>query len=588
MIKIPQSRYTLIATLLIYTTIMTFGLHWIISQFFEIQLESKLWYRDFLGNLAVVALATLLCQTLKRSLILASILVIGFQLTNAGKMVVLGTPMSPDDFIQVRNLFWLWEGWILVATVLMAAIPIIAIIILIRWRSLQTWVTILSITTVTLLIGQYRSESRDWLDQQFGHSVWNQPENFRRRGLSLHLLQESVRTWAKFDQIPNKQQIQALNLKKPTTNTKENDFPARNVHFILLESFFDINSLGKKFVPNDPFPKAFTELWEQTGKSTTLTPVWGGYTANAEFEALCGFPVTENAVFFEGWLRRPSPCLPKLLGQHGYHTIASHPNVAGFWNRTNAYPLIGFETYWDKRHFDLSDSVGGILLDHSLYRQIFKKLEQEKDRPVFNYILTYHGHLPFPSNSSYPENLPAGVNNPLLRGYINHLFYKTRDLMSLIEALKKKDPNSLIVMFGDHLPFLGPNHQTFTDAGKLAPQRDQFSPEMFSYLVRTPLIIIDGEKGPIKTGEVPLYRLPAMVLDLLGIQNKSMLDWTTQPNANQIIRPLPGMHVVKTQEQHLVCRPDQLNDSCQESTTWVNRIKTLSRDVFSGEQYSLQ
>ena len=32
----------------------------------------------------------------------------------------------------------------------------------------------------------------------------------------------------------------------------------------------------------------------------------------------------------------------RLLADDGYQGIASHPNVAAFWNRVNAYRRIGF------------------------------------------------------------------------------------------------------------------------------------------------------------------------------------------------------------------------------------------------------
>ena len=110
-------------------------------------------------------------------------------------------------------------------------------------------------------------------------------------------------------------------------------------------------------MPDDPFPPELRALWAETGHSVTLSPVFGGYTANAEFEALCGFPVTENAVFFEGWLRRDVPCLPALLREAGYRTVASHPNVPGFWNRTHAYRLTGFDEYLSVADFDTSDTT---------------------------------------------------------------------------------------------------------------------------------------------------------------------------------------------------------------------------------------
>jgi len=54
----------------------------------------------------------------------------------------------------------------------------------------------------------------------------------------------------------------------------------------------------------DPLDPRFRALWQAAGNPHILSPVYGGYTANAEFEALCGFPVIADAVFFESRLRR--------------------------------------------------------------------------------------------------------------------------------------------------------------------------------------------------------------------------------------------------------------------------------------------
>ncbi len=568
----------------LFTLALTLALRWIIQTQFEIKLDQAFWYRDFIGNLFVTFLCYFITGTSTRAVILSSLLIIGFQLSNAGKQVMLGTPISPDDFIQIRNLFWLWQGWMLWATAAIVALPALAFLILTNWRRWSTWLTFAVLIIGVSTIGQYRSETRAWLDMKFGHSVWNQPENYRKRGLALHMAQEGIRAWAKVDDIPTEQQIAATT--RPTTPIPTAKANSRNVHYVVLESFFDPNTLGKTLVPKDPLPKEFHDLWNQTGQSTTLSPVWGGYTANAEFEALCGFPITEDAVFFEGWLRQKAPCLPRVLSEAGYQTIASHPNVAGFWNRTLAYQLVGFEQYWDKRQFDLSDQVGGILLDHSFYQQIFEKIDSNDSRPVFNYMLTYHGHLPFPSNEQYPEIIPSGEASPLLRGFLNHMYYKSRDLMAMLEELRRQDPDSLIIIFGDHLPFLGPNHETYIAAGKLAQRRDQFTAEMFSYLVSTPLIVIDGERGPLNIGQLPLYRLPDLVLQLLGIGEYKMLHWTKNPE-NEIIRPLPGMHFVVKDGVTIVCYPETKNPDCKKSQEWVDDMTIISRDVFSGDQHSL-
>jgi len=571
----------------ILTLVLTLGLRYALEYFFEIDLNHRFWYRDFLGNLLVSLFCFAITRSWWRTMVLAGIVIVGFQSCNAGKLVVLGTPISPDDFINLRNLFLLWKGWMLWAMVATLTLPLLAFVLLVRWRSVTTWISLAALGSVVGMGVFYSAEVRSTLDARFGNSVWNQPENFERRGLLLHIVQESARTLAKVKLVPARADIAALDPAPAPSTAALSTSKQRNVHMIVLESFFDPNSLGEEWVPEDPLSPEFTALWASTGRSTVLSPVFGGYTANAEFEAICGFPVTEHAVFFEGWLRRNSPCLPAMLKQLGYRTIASHPNVAGFWNRTHAYHLTGFDTYWSKADFDTSDAVGNFVLDHSYYEQVFDKLQDENSEPVFNYMLTIHGHLPYPTNEQYPDRVRSGLESGLLKGYLNHVYYKSRDLMAMLETLRADDPNSLIVIFGDHLPFLGPNYSIYTDIGRMMPDREDFTPEMFEFLSSTPLIVIDGQRGALKLGQVPLYRLPAKVMELLGSTGAGITEWTTNP-PEKLIRPIYGMHYYIEDGEPVVCRPEEVDQpQCVESEAWMNRIKMLSADIFSGKQFSL-
>jgi phosphoglycerol transferase MdoB-like AlkP superfamily enzyme len=570
------------------TLILTLALRFVLDQLFELHLENRYWYRDYIGNLVVSLICFALTASSWRAMLLSGIIITGFQLSNAGKLVVLGTPISPDDFINMRNLFLLWKGWLLWAMVATLALPVLVFIWFVRWRHLTTWLSLGMVTGVVMYGFFYSAEVRSSLDKQFGNSVWNQPENYKRRGLALHIAQESVRTLAKVKQIPVQADIDALMPPPVLSPTLIQAADRRNVHMIVLESFFDPNSLGKEWVPEDPLPANFTALWDATGRSTALSPVFGGYTANAEFEALCGFPVTENAVFFEGWLRRDAPCLPDMLRQNGYRAVTSHPNVAGFWNRTHAYRLTGFDTYWSKSEFDTSDAVGNFVLDHSYYDQVFDKLQEVGDAPVFNYMLTLHGHLPYPTNERYPDRVSTGKESGLLQGYLNHIYYKSRDLMALLDKLRQDDPTALIVAFGDHLPFLGPNYDVYTDIGKMMPDRENFTPDMFEFLSSTPLIVIDGERGPLQLGQLPLYRLPSLIMELLGSDSGGIADWTLNP-AEKVIRPIYGMHFYLQHGKSFTCRPEDIAlPECVESEAWMDRVKVLSADIFSGKQFSLR
>ena len=485
----------------------------------------------------------------------------------------------------------------------------LVLLALVRWRKAATWITFAALALASTLVATYPAEVRNTLDARFGNSVWNQPENFRRRGLALHVVQETARTLAKVGKAPSEEAVaEALAglpaapvdlaaLVRGNGTGASGAARARNVHVVVLESFFDPVSLGPDWVPDDPFPESFRALWAETGDAVALSPVFGGYTANAEFETLCGFPVTENAVFFEGWLRRPVPCLPDVLRRAGYRTVASHPNVPGFWNRTHAYRLTGFDEYLSKADFDTTDSVGNFLLDHSYFDQLFEQLGPLEARPLFNYMLTYHGHLPYPNGENYPDRVEPGPGRDtadgkapdtvLLKGYLNHLWYKSRDLMARLETLRAEDPEALIVVFGDHLPFLGPNYGVYDEALGLPPTRDDFTGEQFERLVETPLIVIDGERGPLRLPPTPLYRLPSLVLELLGAESGGMFDWTANP-AGTTVRPVYGQHVAIGEETTLPCPPERSEPACAESAAWLARTRTLIGDVFSGEQHALE
>jgi len=598
-------------TLAITILVITWFCRFLLESVFNVALNNTYWHRDYLGNLSLAIVAFLLIQKLGKSLILASLVIIGFQLVNGGKLVVLGTPISPDDFINVHNLFYLTDGWRRLALISIIALPVVLTVLFVPWYKAFVWIIMLFGLAGTLLAQHSSEPIRVYLDSRFGHSVWNQPDNFARRGLGLHIVQESVRTMAKVGSYPDKATVdQALrelatqqaaydgstsmprhradqSIQDRSSNTAT---PQRNVHIIVLESFFDPLTLGPDWVPEDPLPDSFRALWEKTGFSKALSPVFGGYTANAEFETLCGFPVTENAVFFEGWLRRSVPCLPRILADAGYKSVASHPNVSGFWNRTHAYNLMGFDTYLSKNDFDLSDSVDGLLLDHSYYDQVFNHSQlTSHNGPLFNYMLTYHGHLPYPSNEHYPDQVKAGRESVLLNAYLNQIWYKSRDLMNRLEQLREDDPTALIVAFGDHLPFLGPNYGVYSDVLGLPQDRAQFTGDMLEYLVSTPLIIIDGENGPLDVGKLPLYQLPSLLLDLLKKESGSkMFQWSQNP-ASTLIRPIYGMHIDVFGNKAIVCPDDETAPvDCTDSADWLARTRLLISDIFTGNQLSLK
>ncbi len=265
------------------------------------------------------AVVYLLSRSLAWYLPAIAFLMVTLHIGNTAKVVILGGPMMPDDLLAVSNLFQLFEGWQLAGVVAAVLVPATFLVLAIAWRSTSTWVTLCVLAIAGWGLFQAPVAVSHSMDRWFGDTIWNQRGNFAGRGLLIHLVQESARYLARGANPPTRAEVaQAWDeLQRAELPSESLNLPAaappRNVHVIVLESFWDPMVLTAAGISADPIDPAFRALWAETGNTEVLSPVFGGYTANAEFEVLCGFPVTEDAVFFEGWLRRDVPCLPRHL-----------------------------------------------------------------------------------------------------------------------------------------------------------------------------------------------------------------------------------------------------------------------------------
>jgi hypothetical protein len=574
--------------------------------FFGIELDPGAAWADLGLHLALGGLVLAMSRSRRSFLVLMAAIMALLHIGNAIKLSILGGPLMPDDALALRSLLLLLKGWWLVLAAGFLVLLAVALGFALDFRRRRARTAAFLLASVAGIVACWPEQVTSAMDATFGNVVWNQRGNYASRGPLVHLLQESARYAARGDSAPSLDRVaEAAQSLRPIAHLAVLTGEAmpvpilveppvkRNVHVILLESFWDPSVLTEADFSRDPFDKDFRALWEKTGNSRALVPVFGGYTANSEFEALCGFPVTQDWVFFEARLRNKSPCLPRTLSDAGYTTLVSHPNVAAFWNRVNAYDRSGFNLYWSAKDFRLDDMNGEFLSDASLYRQVLAKIDPliETGTPTFNYILTFFGHLEYPLNADRPAVVKARAADadPVVERYANTVYYKSRELMAFLKELRRKDPDAVIVMFGDHLPFLGGNLETYAKSGVLAQDRAQFDDRMFRDQYSTPLIVIDGRNGPVKLGSVPLYRIPSVVLSLLGQPQPSVMDMTRMPSG-MIVRPLPGMNVVLTPDGGVsACRglPSD-GEVCGEAKDWLAAVSTIGADLFWGKQHVLR
>lgn len=575
----------------LFSTTLFYLIYYLISTFkFDVQIRAKAIPYDYLLVLIVAYILYSLSRKKWIFLVIQALLMGILYIGNAVKISFFGGPIMPDDVFALRSLLLILEGWRFFA----AAIPLAAIASLILFnftmRQRSSYLASLSAILLGLTVVYQPTMIVEPLDKYLGNSVWDQRSNYLWHGATMYSLQEGSRYFALADAPPDMDEAQeaARNLLAavPKREAGKKEFTPRNIHLVLLESFWDPNGLKKARYKENPLAPDFRKLWKSAGYSHALAPVFGGYTANSEFEVLCGFPVVKDNVKFERQLLNKVPCLPHILADKGYRTIASHPNVPVFWNRVNAYERMGFQTYWSLQDFVQDDMNREFMSDATLFRQVLEKISPtlEAKQPIFDYIVTYFGHWNYPLSESRPSKISSPSKVEEVTTYANTIYYKSRELMGFIKLIQQKDPDSIVVVFGDHLPFLGENFAGYVDSGVLAPNRSEFTPEMFKFYVRTPMIIIDGNRGPVKIGSLPLFQVPKLLLDLLNYNEPSIMDYTQSPPDIRV-RPLPGLHFDLLKEGKIdVCKEPPFSEACQKSADWLKNVNRVSNDLFIGGQ----
>jgi Phosphoglycerol transferase and related proteins, alkaline phosphatase superfamily len=252
---------------------------------------------------------------------------------------------------------------------------------------------------------------------------------------------------------------------------KETGGIKRNVHLVVLESFFEPTLFKGASYTRHPFHPDFRKLFGANKLGFSISPVAGGKTAQAEFEILCGVPAFEEmlGVEFNNFTGVAAYCLPGKLQLAGYQTVASNAFKPNFFNTPNAYRGMGFAKVFFPREYgggsetylsrgDTSDE-GGFMFDSVIFSQnleyVASLLQKEDAPPFLNYVLTVYGHFPYLMNEEKRPNvlkMNADFTDALLERAANQMFYRTQAVADYVNQLIELDPKSLIILVSDHLP----------------------------------------------------------------------------------------------------------------------------------------
>lgn len=168
-----------------------------------------------------------------------------------------------------------------------------------------------------------------------------------------------------------------------------------NILVIMSESYADFNVLGSQLQTNVPIAPFWESLSENTVKGYALTSVFGGTTANAEFEFLTGFTMRflpSGTTPYQQYIRENTFSLAWLLDSYGYQCVSTHPYLANGWNRPAVYPLLGFRESTFIDAYPGENLIRSYISDREMFEFVLDELKEESRQPLFLFGITMQNH----------------------------------------------------------------------------------------------------------------------------------------------------------------------------------------------------
>ena len=240
-----------------------------------------------------------------------------------------------------------------------------------------------------------------------------------------------------------------------------------NIVVVLLESYFDVDEVSFIRCSEDPMP-FFHSLEREYSTGHMIAPVVGAGTCNTEFEILTGMTCQffgpgeypQKTIFKEIESCESAASVLKTLGYSG---TAVHNYGGDFYSRRNAFSKMGFDRFICEETLDITDytPMGSWPTDDILIQPTLDAMAATGS-PDFVYTITVgpHGDSPTKKIEDDPaiEVTCKGKTTDVTNRweyYINRLHDMDNWMRDYISALDSTGEDTIVIMFGDHLPTMG-------------------------------------------------------------------------------------------------------------------------------------
>lgn len=305
-----------------------------------------------------------------------------------------------------------------------------------------------------------------------------------------------------------------------------------NIIGIMLEAYNDFSEFEGVDLGIDIYEK-YHKLEEESLSGKIITNVFAGGTINTERGFITGYNAHPK-------IRKKTNSYIRYFNEQGYRTEAMHPLTGSFYNRISENDYLGFDKFdhYDNKYREVQYEPLG---DDMFFDHIIEAYENSKKdkKPYMNFSVTYQNHGPYShekltekeylvKKDHYNEEDYNIVNN-----YMDGINGTGEALEDLMDYFREEDEPTIIVLFGDHNPWLGIDNSAYD---MLGIDLDLSNLQGFKNYYQTPYLIWGNPKAKESLnkdfiGEAPTISpnlLMTELFDYLGWEGNEFMQYTSE------------------------------------------------------------
>lgn len=283
-------------------------------------------------------------------------------------------------------------------------------------------------------------------------NIWSETQQFQSKGLVYPFTYSYTESKDRILEGYDEDKAKELLKDKAYSNIPEDK--KVNIIAIMLEAYNDFSKFESIEI-DDSVYEDFHNIINNSYSGRIVTNVFGGGTVNTEWSFLTGYNSHPDYI-------RNTNSFIWYFNEQGYKTEAMHPNYGWFYNRRNINDYLGFNEfdYYENKYKDIQEQP---LRDLEFFDYIIEGYEDNKktDKPYINFSVTYQNHGPYSeqkeTDTEYLKRQADDVEKTYnqINNYFSGIKYTGDALRKLIEYFENQDEPTIVILFGDHNPWLG-------------------------------------------------------------------------------------------------------------------------------------